>query len=345
MTSFELHLDCAPEDLRPALLWFHSMTGLEIPWPSPSPVEGIPHLVTKAKGIYKPSEYDVALSVRQTITSPYSDRIPVTRGDGTWYYIYHQEGVDPSTRDSDFANVALLNNISIGSPVAVLIQTVSKSNIRYLVRGLAVVTHWQDGYFILEGFNESGNLHAEGTESADLVVRAEAERVVENETSIDVDPAFDGRLRATASIVRRQGQGSFRRGILRLYQSRCVISHSNVVDILDAAHIRPYRGAHTNSLDNGLLLRTDLHTLMDLGLIAFDPRERTVIIAVSLNDTEYAVLNGTKLEEPIDEKFRPTYETLKLHLDSCGDRLFAAKTQMAWSPPSREPDRKAPVRR
>jgi HNH endonuclease len=37
----------------------------------------------------------------------------------------------------------------------------------------------------------------------------------------------------------------------------------STLDILEAAHISPYRGEEDNHPENGLLLRADLHTLFD----------------------------------------------------------------------------------
>lgn len=47
-------LASSPPDLRAGLRWFHDRTGQEIPWPAPSPVPRLEHVVTAAKGIYKP---------------------------------------------------------------------------------------------------------------------------------------------------------------------------------------------------------------------------------------------------------------------------------------------------
>jgi hypothetical protein len=317
MTSFDFHMSSTPDGIREALLWFHSRRGTDIEWPSPSPVSGMSHVVTSAKGIYKPAGFDVALSVRQTANSLYSDHAPVTRDDGTWYYVYHQEGLDPSKRDGDFTNVALMGNMSTGSPVAVLIQENKRPKVTYYIQGLAVVTSWQDGYFFLEGFSERGEVHSKGSSSADSILNVQAEDLVNREEPADQEPAYDARLRTWASVVRRQGQGAFRAGLLRIYGSRCIVTGCSVPEALDAAHIRPYLG-----LDNGLLLRTDLHTLMDLGLLAFDPGKRTLITANSLNGSEYEELSGINMEAPAEQELRPSEETLRAHLDWCGDRLL-----------------------
>ncbi len=40
---------------------------------------------------------------------------------------------------------------------------------------------------------------------------------------------------------------------------------------VEAAHIRPYRGEEDNHIENGLLLRADIHTLFDLDLLGINP--------------------------------------------------------------------------
>ena len=94
-----------------------------------------------------------------------------------------------------------------------------------------------------------------------------------------------------------------------------------VTEVIDAAHLTPYLGDHTNSLQNGLLMRTDLHNLYDRGLLAIDPATKTVIVAHRLKQTEYGRYHGTKIANPIDAHHQPTQETLQAHLDWCGDRL------------------------
>jgi hypothetical protein len=103
----------------------------------------------------------------------------------------------------------------------------------------------------------------------------------------------DARKRILTAIVRRQGQPAFRRQLLRSYGGQCAISGCNVAAALDAAHIVPYKGPDTNHLANGLLLRTDLHTLFDLGLVAVDTETMRVLLAPSLAGTCYRDLLST----------------------------------------------------
>jgi putative restriction endonuclease len=45
-----------------------------------------------------------------------------------------------------------------------------------------------------------------------------------------------------------------------------MVSGEAIDSVIEAAHITPYDGLKTNTLDNGLLLRVDIHRLFDKGL-------------------------------------------------------------------------------
>jgi hypothetical protein len=98
----------------------------------------------------------------------------------------------------------------------------------------------------------------------------------------------DVRKRIRASIVQRQGQGLFRRRLLEAYGRRCAITGCATEAVLEAVHITPYLGKAANDLTNGLLLRSDLHTLFDLGLIGVDPSTFTLVLSRSLHNGDYA---------------------------------------------------------
>ncbi|WP_210253354.1 HNH endonuclease [Bradyrhizobium yuanmingense] len=105
----------------------------------------------------------------------------------------------------------------------------------------------------------------------------------------------DRRELAMREIRQRRGQQSFRNALLTRYRYRCVVSGCRVVHILEAAHIRPYRGEGDNHVANGLILRSDLHTLFDLDLIGIEPEQGIVSISPELFDTEYENFNGQPL--------------------------------------------------
>jgi predicted restriction endonuclease len=111
----------------------------------------------------------------------------------------------------------------------------------------------------------------------------------------------------------RQGQPRFRRELLTAYGGRCAISTCDVTETLEAAHILPYRGQHTNHVQNGLLLRADLHTLFDLGLIGIATETWTVLIQPRLGTTQYSPLMGQKVQLPADRAAWPSEEALREH--------------------------------
>lgn len=103
----------------------------------------------------------------------------------------------------------------------------------------------------------------------------------------DPEDDEDGRKRIQRAITERKGQGAFRAAVMTAYGGRCAISGCRCPDVLDAAHISPYNGEKTNDVRNGLLLRTDLHTLFDGHRIAIDPETMTVVVDPSIEDRTY----------------------------------------------------------
>jgi len=59
----------------------------------------------------------------------------------------------------------------------------------------------------------------------------------------------------------RLGQQSFKAVVLDSYHRRCAISGTHIPPVLQAAHIQPVAKGGEHRLDNGLLLRSDIHTL------------------------------------------------------------------------------------
>ncbi len=113
----------------------------------------------------------------------------------------------------------------------------------------------------------------------------------------DYIPKEDDRRRVVErQIKERRGQRSFRDGLRRRYKSRCLVTGCQILDVLEAAHIQPYRGEEDNNLENGLLLRADIHTLFDLNLLGIEPVKLQVKLHPNIAaDGEYARLAGVAL--------------------------------------------------
>lgn len=302
-------LDTLTESHRDALLWFHHRQGAEVRWPGKLP-DGT-FLVNRAKGIHKPAGWRHALSVRQVLSSRYADREPRTTEDGTWTYAYYQEGEDPEDRDQYFTNTALLACRDDSVPIGVLRQTRDGKGSRYYVLGLALVRQWENGHFHLEGLK--GDL--------DLSRDAAAEVLEFHPANLE-----DARRWTQGSIVRRRGQRSFRAQLIYVYDGQCAVTGCSAIEALEAARIVPYRGEQTNVPQNGLLLRADIHTLFDLGLISIDPATMSVHVHHKLAGTEYAVLDGKTLQEPQDPTSAPSIEALAEH------NRWAQKPQLGAAP-------------
>ena len=139
-----------------------------------------------------------------------------------------------------------------------------------------------------------------------------------------LDPAIadsdeDLRRRVEASIVVREGQGAFRRGLLNAYRERCAITGISE-PVLDAAHIRQYKGRHSHAPANGILLRTDLHTLFDKHLITvvYDNTGYHVRVSDDLAADMYRDLDRQSLKVlPASPKDRPSPAMLAEHNQAC----------------------------
>lgn len=141
-----------------------------------------------------------------------------------------------------------------------------------------------------------------------------------DDATFDPDSVGDDRERAFRAIRLRRGQPTFRAELLEAYGQRCAISGCPVVDVLDAAHITPYGGKLTNHVSNGLLLRTDIHTLFDCGLLAIEPTTRKIVIADALKDSSYNNFSGRPLRRPQNDVDSPSKKNLQKRYEQ-----FAAK--------------------
>lgn len=159
--------------------------------------------------------------------------------------------------------------------------------------------------------------HVTGVRAPGHVDEAELDSTAESLLStaaFDPKDSTEARERILAEIARRRGQPRFRAGLLRAYGGRCAISGCRAVEVLEAAHIIPYTGERTHHVQNGLLLRADMHTLFDRGLLGIDPTTWRILVHASLLSSEYGAHSGRVLNLPADESEWPSAEALSLHL-------------------------------
>ncbi|WP_249041006.1 HNH endonuclease [Marilutibacter maris] len=154
----------------------------------------------------------------------------------------------------------------------------------------------------------------------DEQARAEAQGHAEafaHQAPLDSD--HDARVWAMRAVAQRRGQPLFRAKLLDAYGGACAITGCTAVEVLEAAHVLPYRGEHTHRVDNGLLLRADLHTLFDCQLLWISPGH-TVQVAPALQATDYAALHGQPLRLPASKADHPNPAHLAEHAARCQAR-------------------------
>ena len=119
------------------------------------------------------------------------------------------------------------------------------------------------------------------------------------------------------TIRPRLGQGAFRVVVTEAYERRCVVSGERTLPILDAAHIRAYADGGDHESSNGLLLRTDIHKLFDLGYVTVDKDHRFVVSRRLKEDFDngrhYYDLHGTEIRSPVAASAKPSEDALQWH--------------------------------
>ena len=123
-----------------------------------------------------------------------------------------------------------------------------------------------------------------------------------------------------AWVRRRLGQGTFQVMITDTYQRRCAVTQEKVLPVLEAAHIQPVTKGGTHRIDNGLLLRSDIHTLFDRGYVTVTP-DRHFRVSRKLrtefhNGEHYFQLDGAGVWVPKDSRDQPSRELLEWHADT-----------------------------
>ena len=154
---------------------------------------------------------------------------------------------------------------------------------QYVRAGLGPLTSFSGGAKTVQPVLESlgFTVRVGRAELGDIVLPGEVD-----DNAFDPSNIEDARKRISRMIAQRRGQRAFRNNLFDAYGGRCAITGCEVPDVLEAAHIFPYRGEETNKVKNGLLLRADVHTLFDCGLIAVDEVKMTVLVAPALQDSE-----------------------------------------------------------
>lgn len=124
------------------------------------------------------------------------------------------------------------------------------------------------------------------------------------------------RYGAEQAVRPRLGQGTFRYALEQAY-GRCAVTGEHSLPALDAAHIVPYGEGGDHALENGLLLRADVHRLFDGGYVTVTPDYRFHVSRRLREDYDngraYYELEGRRIWTPSDPWPKPDPQRLEAH--------------------------------
>lgn len=106
------------------------------------------------------------------------------------------------------------------------------------------------------------------------------------------------------------------------YHWPCAITGAKIRPVLEAAHVRPVSSLHggENRLDNGLLLRSDVHRMFDLGYLSVDTRYRLRVssrLRTEFSDGEaFYAKEGQVITLPDRRGDQPNVDFLRWHMDT-----------------------------
>jgi hypothetical protein len=133
-----------------------------------------------------------------------------------------------------------------------------------------------------------------------LIVRGMRPNTVSvHEAGMDAPPEDPGQddIWREGQVSRRRGQPEFRAKLLEAYQRRCAVTGCILEPVLEAAHIIPHSEATDYRTANGLLLRSDIHTLYDLHHLSIDGRGK-IHLSRHARTTEYRQYEGRDIRMP-----------------------------------------------
>ncbi len=151
----------------------------------------------------------------------------------------------------------------------------------------------------------------------EIIFGSEATTIPLSEGDVETDAAEfspedaeKAKEKVSRAVALRRGQPKFRKKLLNMYENTCAVTGTPFPPLLEAAHIVPYMGENTNHVTNGILLRADIHTLFDLGLLGIN-QSYEVVVSSSMSGTEYEAYNGRRIKLPANKAEWPSLPALK----------------------------------
>lgn len=118
-------------------------------------------------------------------------------------------------------------------------------------------------------------------------------------------------------IKPRLGQGVFRVLVTDSYSRCCAITKERALPVLDAAHIKPYSEHGPHEVNNGILLRSDMHKLFDSGYMTITQKLHIEVSRRIKEEFEngkyYFTFHGKPIHPPGRIEDHPSPEFLVWH--------------------------------
>lgn len=313
-----------PDEYQAVWAWYLNMEGkslARLPMGDYAP-EGLPVKVCSQRGIHKPIDSDLAhgwpsgrsyaLTIHSAAGGRYNDQV-IYRPDGTWTFEYDEQVTEQGRVQQWDQNSPLLNCLEDGVPVGVIVGQTRG----YVVMGLAFVERYDPstGRFSLHGpVNQSTDKNRQFYSFQETDLSDKDRRKLEELKRLTLVDG-DEKLREFTRQVRRERQRQFSQAVFAAYGGKCAISDVGVPDALQAAHIDGYRSRKSQIVQNGILLRADLHLLYDANLLGIKPGSHEVVLADTARVEPYLRLVDDRpvLRDPDNPSFEPDDELLDIH--------------------------------
>ncbi|MGC2075993.1 MAG: HNH endonuclease [Xanthobacteraceae bacterium] len=152
--------------------------------------------------------------------------------------------------------------------------------------------------------------------------RGKSKTNTQNDLIPDLETIYenvDSKTTRRALIEARLGQGKFRTGVERRWNSQCAMTGAAISSILRASHIKPWsKSTNKERLNpaNGILLSAHVDALFDCGLISFSDSGKLLISSAIARQIK-------QLKLPSKLRRAPT-KSERLFLAYHRDRVFAA---------------------
>jgi putative restriction endonuclease len=146
-----------------------------------------------------------------------------------------------------------------------------------------------------------------------LLAAGESRPSYGHRSQLDEGPLYSERLTKI-----RLGQGGFRVLVTDAYERRCAITGEKTLPVLEAAHIKPFSKTGPHAIDNGVLLRSDMHILFDRGYLTITP-DLKIEVSKRIHDQFtngklYYSYHGMSLRSiPVDSRHHPSTTFLDWH--------------------------------